>query len=81
MKKTLVILAMLLVSGCAGQDALTIQNMERFRQVWEEDRKPVVDDDAWQKLSDTEKAKVLAQAKIDARNFEFDQALKHERSK
>lgn len=51
-------------SGCAGQDALTIQNMERFRKVWEEDRRAD-----------------LPAEKIEARNFEFDQALKYERSK
>lgn len=61
---TLLTLCLLLVSGCAGQDALTIQNMERFRQVWEEDRR--ID---------------LPVEKIEARNFEFDQALKYERSK
>ena len=54
----------LALSGCAGQDALTIQNMERFRKVWEEDRRAD-----------------LPQEKIDARNFEFDQALKYEKSK
>ena len=57
-------LCLLLVSGCAGQDALTIQNMERFRKVWEEDRRAD-----------------LPAEKIEARNFEFEQALKYERSK
>ena len=57
-------LCLLLVSGCAGQDALTIQNMERFRQVWEEDRRAD-----------------LPAEKIEAREFEFDNALKYERSK
>ncbi len=52
------------LTGCASQDPLTIQNMERFRKVWEEDRRAD-----------------LPQEKIDARNFEFDQALKYERSK
>lgn len=57
-------LAMLTVSGCAGQDALTIQNMERFRKVWEEDRRAD-----------------LPAEKIEAREFEFEQALKYEKSK
>jgi hypothetical protein len=38
--------------------------MERFRKVWEEDRRAD-----------------LPAEKIEARNFEFEQALKYERSK
>jgi hypothetical protein len=53
-----------LLSGCAGQDPLTIKNLEAARQAWEEDRRPD-----------------LPNAKVDARNFFFDQALKYEQSK
>lgn len=66
--KTVLLCALLAVlaslTGCASQDPLTIQNVERFRKVWEEDRRAD-----------------LPQEKIDARNFEFDQALRYERSK
>ena len=61
---SLALLASLWLSGCGSQDALTIQNMERFRKVWEEDRRAD-----------------LPKEKIEAREFEFEQALKYERSK
>lgn len=32
-----------LLTGCAGQDAMTIRAMERDRQIWEEDRDPKLD--------------------------------------
>lgn len=53
-----------MLPGCAGTDHLTIQNMERFRDVWREDRRPDLDP-----------------AKVDAREFEFEQAIEYEKSK
>lgn len=50
--------------GCATTDPLTVQNMERFRTVWEEDRRADLDE-----------------AKVKARQFEFEQAIEYERSK
>ena len=68
MMKSTILIALLAVlaslTGCASQDPLTIQNMERFRKVWEEDRRAD-----------------LPQEKIEAREFEFDQALRYEKSK
>lgn len=67
MRKFLLVMTVLVplwLTGCAGQDALTIKNMERQKQMWQEDRRAD-----------------LPQEKIDARNFEFEQALKYERSK
>lgn len=53
-----------LLQGCASTDPLTLQNMERFKTVWEEDRRPDLDE-----------------AKVKAREFEFDQAIEYEKSK
>ena len=60
----LIALVSVVASGCASTDPLTVQNMERFRTVWEEDRRPDLDD-----------------AKVKAREFEFEQAIEYEKSK
>lgn len=38
-----VLLCALMLAGCATTDPLTVQNMQRFKQVWEEDRRPDLD--------------------------------------
>lgn len=64
--KTLLLMlcALPLLFGCATTDPLTVQNMERFRDVWREDRRADLDE-----------------GKIEAREFEFEQAIQYERSK
>lgn len=39
----LLLLALLLLAGCAATDPLVIRMQERNRQVWEEDRRPDLD--------------------------------------
>ena len=63
-KLFLLVLMALPLASCASTDALTIQNMERFRTVWREDRR-----------------EDLSEAKIEAREFEFEQAIEYEKSK
>lgn len=56
--------AAVMMPGCASTDALTIQNMERARTIWQEDRRADLDP-----------------AKIEAREFEFEQMIEYEKSK
>ena len=53
-----------MLPACASTDPLTIQNMERCKTIWEEDRRADLDP-----------------AKIEAREFEFEQAIEYEKSK
>lgn len=78
---TLALLASLWLSGCTGRDLLSERELEQAWQAREEDKRPVVSDEAYKAMSEEDRKKVIPQSLDDARHLERDQAFGRQKGK
>lgn len=71
----------LALSGCTGRDLLSERELEQAWQAREEDKRPVVSDEAYKAMSEDDRKKVIPQSLDDARHLERDKAFGRQKGK